>query len=194
MGTRGCYGFRKNGIDKLTYNHFDSYPSYLGKIILEFFKETSLDEMNEIYDRLIMVDEGGKPTPEQIEECKKYYDENVSKQTPEEWYCLLRKVQGKPNEYKHGLRYMTDDGDFIKDSLCCEYAYIINLDTKQLEFWKGFQHKPDPDNRYGTNPRKEYSDNYYPCKLTATYSLIPYYIAKRDVDKTIADMEKKSGY
>jgi len=31
MGTRGAYGFRKNGIDKVTYNHFDSYPEQLGE-------------------------------------------------------------------------------------------------------------------------------------------------------------------
>ena len=30
MSTRGIYGFRKNGEDKLTYNHYDSYFSYLG--------------------------------------------------------------------------------------------------------------------------------------------------------------------
>lgn len=62
MGTRGCYGFRKNGMDKLTYNHYDSYPDYLGKIMATFCKETSLDEMNEIYDRLILVNENDKPT------------------------------------------------------------------------------------------------------------------------------------
>ena len=35
MGTRGLYGFRKNGIDKLTYNHLDSYPDWLGKKVVE---------------------------------------------------------------------------------------------------------------------------------------------------------------
>jgi len=89
---------------------------------------------------------------------------------------------------------MMEYGDFIKNSLFCEYAYIINLDTKKMEFWKGFQHKPNPNNRYGTKPRNGYKDDYYPCKMVATYSLLPRYIAKRDVDKTIADMEKKSGY
>jgi len=194
MSTRGCYGFRKNGIDKLTYNHYDSYPSGLGRIILEFCKETSLDEMNEIYDKLILVDGGVKPTKEQIEECKQYYDGNVGSRTVDDWYCLLRNAQGDLNAYKNGLRYMMEYGDFIKNSLFCEYAYIINLDTKKMEFWKGFQHKPNPNNRYGTKPRNGYKDDYYPCKMVATYSLLPRYIAKRDVDKTIADMEKKSGY
>ena len=186
MSTRGCYGFRKNGIDKLTYNHFDSYPDCLGKIMVEFCKETSLDEMNEIYDRLILVNENDKPTQEQIEECKRYYNGDVSNKTPEDWYCLLREAQGEPNEYKNGLRYMIDNHDFIKDSLFCEFAYIINLDTKKLEFWKGFQRKSDPNNRYGT----EKSYDYYPCKMVAEYSLLPRYLEKRDVDKTVENMNK----
>ena len=36
MSTRGIYGFRKNGEDKLTYNHYDSYFSYLGENIINF--------------------------------------------------------------------------------------------------------------------------------------------------------------
>lgn len=186
MGTRGCYGFRKNGIDKLTYNHFDSYPDYLGKIMVKFCKETSLDEMNAIYDRLILVNEDNKPTLKQIEECKKYYDGSVSCNTPEDWYCLLRNAQGEPNVYKNGLRYMIDNCNFIKDSLWCEFAYIINLDTKKLEFWTGFQKEPDTKNRYGTNEHM----GYYPCKMVASYSLLPRYMENRDVDKTVADMNK----
>lgn len=186
MGTRGCYGFRKNGIDKLTYNHYDSYPDYLGKIMVTFCKETSLDEMNEIYDRLILVNKSEKPTSEQVEECKRYYSGDVSNNMPEDWYCLLRNTQGEPNEYKNGLRYMIDDHDFIKDSLFCEFAYIINLDTKKLEFWKGFQRKPDPNNRYGT----EKSYDYYPCKMVTEYSLLPRYMKARNVSKTVANMNK----
>jgi len=36
MSTRGAYGFRHNGIDKVTYNHCDCYPSGLGKSVTLF--------------------------------------------------------------------------------------------------------------------------------------------------------------
>lgn len=188
MGTRGCYGFRKNGVDKLTYNHFDSYPECLGRTMVEFCKETSIPELNEIFDKLILVNENAKPTAEQIKECKQYYDGNVSRQTVEDWYCLLRNAQGGLDAYKNGLKYMIDSHNFIKNSLWCEYAYIINLDTNKLEFWVGFQNNPNKNNRYGT----ENDDGYYPCKMTAEYSLLPRYMANRSVDKTIDDMNKKS--
>ena len=186
MGTRGCYGFRKNGIDKLTYNHYDSYPDYLGKIMVTFCKETSLDEMNEIYDRLILVNENDKPTQEQIEECKRYYNGDVSCNTPEDWYCLLRNAQGDLDAYKNGLKYMIDSCGFIKDSLWCEYAYIINLDTDELEFWVGGQDKPDIYNRYGV----ERDGDYYPCKMVASYPLVLVSIDEHSVRDFVDDMKK----
>lgn len=167
MGTRGCYGFRKNGADKLTYNHFDSYPDCLGHTMVKFCKATSISELNEIFDKLILVNESAKPTAEQIKECKQYYDGNVSRKTVEDWYCLLRNAQGDLDAYKNGLKYMIDNCGFIKNSLWCEYAYIINLDTEELEFWVGDQDKPDIYNRYGV----ERDGNYYPCKMMASYPL-----------------------
>lgn len=186
MGTRGCYGFRKNGIDKLTYNHYDSYPDYLGKIMVTFCKETSLDEMNEIYDRLILVNENDKPTQEQIEECKRYYNGDVSCKTPEDWYCLLRNAQGDLDAYKNGMKYMIDSCGFIKDSLWCEYAYIINLDTDELEFWVGGQDKPDIYNRYGV----ERDGDYYPCKMMASYPLVTISLDEYSVRDFVDDMKK----
>ena len=122
MGTRGLYGLRKNGEDKLTYNHFDSYPDWLGSKVFEFCKETSIEEMNKIFDNIILVDENAKPTRTQIVECIKYYDDSVSKQSVEDWYCLLRNTQGDLNVYKDGLQYMIDNQEFIKDSLFCKYV------------------------------------------------------------------------
>ena len=186
MGTRGVYGFRKNGIDKLTYNHWDSYPDGLGKDIVEFCMNTSLEEMNEIFDKIVMVNEQKKPTQGQIDECIKFYNGSVSNRTPEDWYCLLRNAQGNLNAYKNGLKYMIDSNNFIKDSLFCEYGYIINLDNNILEFWVGFQKEPELLNRYGT----EKMDNYYPCKMVSYYPLEPQYMEGHTVWDYLDDMKE----
>lgn len=188
MGTRGCYGFRKNGVDKLTYNHFDSYPDYLGRHIIQFCKETSIEEMNEIFDRIHLVNGRFKPDSDHIKECMPYYNGNVGNQSIHDWYCLLREAQGNLNVYKNGLKYMVDDVDFIKDSLFCEYAYIINLDTNELEFWVGFQKEPDPSNRYGT----ESDSGYYPCKMVGCYPLDIIHTEKYSVDDYLEDMNEMS--
>lgn len=168
MSTRGLFGFRKNGIDKTMYNHSDSYPSYLGLHVAEFCAATTISEMNRICDAIEMVSEDGAPSMREIQFCADHWltDLKVNSRSANDWYCLLRNMQGNLQLLKSvvqsaGKAYMIDNSSFIKDSLWCEYAYIINLDTGVLEFWKGFQQIPDPGNRYGC----ECSDGYYPCRL-----------------------------
>lgn len=148
MGTRGAYGFIKNGEMKITYNHYDSYLSELGFNVMRFIAATSNIELNEIFGNIIMVREDTKPTEEQIKECEKYLNLDVGNQNIDDWYCLLREAQGNLNEYKKGLRYMIDNKEFMGDSLFCEYAYILNLDNNYLEIYKGFNKDIETDNDY----------------------------------------------
>lgn len=172
MGTRGLYGFRYHGIDKTTYNHYDSYPDCLGSDMIEYCSKHDVETMRKIYDNIYLVNESVKPTQKDIDLCVTagWYDGNVSLQTPDEWYCLLRNTQGNLSvydSYLDGKLPMIDNHHFIEDSLFCEYAYIINLDDEVLEFWKGFQKKPQDGNRYGNVP----DDGYYPCSLMASVPL-----------------------
>lgn len=43
MGTRGTWGFVADGDEKLTYNHFDSYPDGLGVDVLDALREKIAD-------------------------------------------------------------------------------------------------------------------------------------------------------
>ena len=188
MGTRGLYGFRKNGVDKTTYNHFDSYPDCLGWAIAQFCAENPEPEMDKMFDMIEMVSESGKPTKAEIMFCVEndLCDTGVSSGRVEDWYCLLRNIQGDLKRLgaiirKHGKAYMIDNSGFIKDSLWCEYAYIINLDTHKLEFYKGFQKVPDRGNRYGMGRSR---DGFYPCVLVAEIPLCEI----KDPDKTVAYM------
>lgn len=113
MGTRGAYGFIKNGEMKITYNHYDSYLSELGFNVMRFIAATSNIELNEIFDNIIMVNGDSIPTQEQIEECKHLKNLAVGTGEISDWYCLLRNAQGNLNEYKNGLRYMVDNKEFM---------------------------------------------------------------------------------
>jgi hypothetical protein len=167
MGTRGVYGFRKNGVDKTGYNHFDSHPQYLGARIVAFCHDTAIAEMHRIYDKIIPVGGQKKPTAAQIAECAPYTDLEVSDRSTDDWYCLLRETQGRLDIYNGAFPYMFSSGAFIRDSRWCEYGYIINLDEGALEFWQGYQREPQPGNRYGA-----ISDgSYYPCRLMLSFPL-----------------------
>ncbi len=132
-------GFNKNGLLKGQYNHYDSYVEGLGKRIIEVInnipKEERIQLLNQTYDRIELVGDAMQPTQAQIDYCVRnmLYDENVGNQSVNDWYCLLRNTQGNLQVYLNGCKYMYNGNDFLKDNVFCEYAYIINLDTKKLE-------------------------------------------------------------
>ncbi|HBD95379.1 MAG TPA: hypothetical protein DC057_14520 [Spirochaetia bacterium] len=168
MGTRGIYGFYKDGVDKLTYKHMDSYPSYLGAEIIDFIKTTSIEELNKIFDKIILVNGDSKPTEEQIKECEDFTNLGVSNQSTSDWYCILRNSQGDLNAYKGNLKYMIDNKGFIKDSLFCEWGYIINLDDNILEIYRGLiRSRNSRNNRYWTLKH----NGYCACEIIKTFPL-----------------------
>lgn len=176
MGTRGAYGFLIDGEEKVTYNHFDSYPSCLGLDVLNFLKETNRDELPEIARNIQLVKGNSKPTESAKNQCKAMglFNGRVSEQSDDDWYCLLRNAQGQLNVYTEGFTYMIDCKKFLEDSLFCEWAYIINLDTKELEVYQGFNHNPKAAGRYAhllETRQKEYRNPdewYYGVELILT--------------------------
>lgn len=160
MGTRGAYGFRLNGKDFITYKQYDSYPSGLGATILNFVAKTTVEQMKDAVARIVLIDESQPPTPEQIKELAPYTDLNVSERSTADWYCLTRELQGNLLPYIHGkVRCMTDYKDFLKDSLFCEYAYIINLDSGMLEFYEGGNKDCKAPGRYAKVAKKFQKQN-----------------------------------
>ena len=147
MGTRGIYGYRKNKQDKLMYNHYDSYPEGLGQNMLEYIKMYSNKEINDICDSIKFVEK----------------DKNWNLSREMETRIQSREVY-LSSFHEDSTILMPEDNNFIKDSLFCEWGYIVNLDTDCLEVWIGFQKFPQKNNRYG---RKKISDGYYPCRLIA---------------------------
>lgn len=140
MSTRGAWGFRKDGKLKITYNHCDSYPTWLGVRIAEFVKYTGTEDMIQIFDRIQMVnDDIAQPSREQILECARQLDIDETELTSGKisWYWLLRGTQGSPKAYVDGLTYMIDSESFLEDGLFCEWAYIIDLDEDVVEILRG---------------------------------------------------------
>lgn len=188
MGTRGSVGFIYNDKEYLSYNQFDSYPEGLGHDVLKFISNINLengwDKFKENAQYLKNVT--GKITDNNlIEKYKKYSDLSVSNQSYSDPYCLFRKIQGSSwltELYEGSLQDYNLNNNFIKDSLYCEYAYIINLDTMTFEFYDGFQKKIQIGNRFGI----ESNDNYYPCRLVFTKNL--QLINNDDVEKIVEKM------
>ena len=174
MSTRGAFGYRVDGKDYVTYNHFDSDPGGLGADIANFVQTINTEKgwgrFKKYAQRVELVSEQTNASRELVERYKRYSDLSVGSGKAQSWYCLLRKIQGVPTLteiFSGPLGHMIDSQGFLLDSLFCEYAYIINLDTMSLECYVGFQKQPKPSNRYGTNNDR----GYYPVALMGNLPL-----------------------
>lgn len=179
MGTRGAIGVRQDGDLFVTYNHFDSYPEGLGADMVAFCRDLSaekLEILKERFKHVVIVRSDDVPTEEDQKRYVEagFYDSSVSGRTTEEWYCLLRNLQGMrylqavlDGECQHWI----DSKEFLKDSLFCEYAYLINLDDGTLEFYEGFNKEPDKNSPLPFKQEPDKDDGYYPVKFKGKAAL-----------------------
>lgn len=130
MSTRGAYGFYKEGVNKIIYNHFDSYPSGLGNDIIDYLSSKSLEDLNSDFQNIVLIGDGHN-----------------------EYDSLFMSY--------FGIKNILDESSFMKDSLFCEWAYVINLDTNMFEVYEGFQ-KSKSNSRY--QPYND-MDGYWGVKL-----------------------------
>jgi len=142
MGTRGVYGLRKDGKDKLTYNHYDSYPTGLGKAISEEIQEIGIKRLRQLFDRLEMVEDDAHPSEAHIQRALRLglIDDDTS---PKElaYYELLRKGQGELKTHID-TQLMIESNNFIEDSLYCEWGYIINWTPICWRYTREFSASP----------------------------------------------------
>lgn len=137
MSTRGFIGMRRNGEVRVTYNHSDSYPSWLGSKTLEYVKRADVEADAEAYFQLPIVDEGLVPTKEQAADLKaRGYWKNVS--TSIDWYSHLRDCQGSIEDYiKAGYLPVMPDSVLTEKDIFIEWGYVIDVDAKELVVYEG---------------------------------------------------------
>lgn len=152
--------------DKLSlgYNGENSDPDGLGEDVLDLIvrinNEKGWKTFKERSAKLKNVDINDK---KMINKYKQYTSPNNSDLFSDiqstEW--LIEMYEGKIEDY-------IIDNQFIKESLYCEYGYIINLDNMTLEYYLGDQEEPQKSNRFGTIS----IDGYYPCRLSCIFNIL----------------------
>jgi hypothetical protein len=172
MGTRGVIGVRLEGKDKIAYNHFDSYPSGVGKDIVKEIKTLGRENLLDGARCLRAIDEDEKPTPQEIARLAPFTDTTVAGCSTTDWYCLLRDCQGSLLKMMQAGLYVAAD-KFMADSLFCEWGYIVNLDENTFEVYKGFQKKKHRKGRYASMKRGKGpgANEYYPVALVKAFPL-----------------------
>lgn len=186
MATRGAFGFVVDGEIKMTYNHNDSYPAGLGVEVMNFCRHAQENDLWETLRQRVkntkLVSDKDK-VPAEILATKK--SKNLVRRTKNNvsaspnWYEYLRPLQGAEMLWKISkgeIEYMVGANDFPKDSLMCEYAYVIDLDSMTLDIFVGGQTEPSAGNPFGVEPHYPFPQAspdkvFYPCKLVASFYL-----------------------
>jgi hypothetical protein len=120
MGTRGLYGFRYKGKYYLVYNHYDSYYSHLGNILLKEIKLMILEnKFNEWIEKF-------KKLNFKLNDEESIEEENIYVQQQSfELLLNTNKIIIIEEIYKfdHGID--------------AEYIYVCNFDRKRFEIYNG---------------------------------------------------------
>lgn len=164
MGTRGAFGVIIGEQEKISYNHFDSYPDGKGVEVLGWLRnviaDDNLDVVRKLAEEATVVDDDRRPTKEDKQRLARYQDLGVASQSDDDWYVLLRHTQGDLQLMLES-GYIYDGSTFPLDSLFCEWGYIVDLDTEVLEVYKGFQKTLPTKGRWAGRPTKEEdAENY----------------------------------
>ena len=164
------------------YGQWDGYPSGSGLYILSFLKKRSL---NKFKKKLELVRFATDEDIAEVEEFMKsigvtdgWLNMDQSSLYHQKYPFLTRDNGSGILQMVHDNKepiFLTDSSDFAKDSLFCEWAYVIDLDKGTFEIYDGFNQRPlDEDERFYSPDEKLNEDGtprYYPVRLVQTYSL-----------------------
>ena len=181
MGTRNLTIVKSDGVTRVAqYGQFDGYLTGEGKKVAEFIQK----KLKTVKNKNIFIEKVSKltwATDEQISDS--WVDCGADKKENSVTFAIADKHKIKYPQFARDtgaeiLNLILDsDGfaldnqiDFLKDSLFCEWAYELNLDTELVTVYKGFQKKANGE--------------YGPCKAVAT---IPF---KEFTPKSMEQLEK----
>lgn len=194
MGTRHLIGVIMDGEWRVAqYGQWDGSPSGQGVEILKFLREltatqylrfreqlkrTYFGTAEEIDEAYAPYSQDGMMTLDQAEAFKRSRHGHNSRDTGADILQVVldfeEPVGLEPAPARPGLM-LIDSRDFARDSLFCEWAYIIDLDTNTLEVYRGFNKQPVPaGERFSNVEPQVYKGRveYYPIRLLKTYSLL----------------------
>ena len=142
MGTRNLTAVIKDGDYKVAqYGQWDGYPEGQGEVVYDFLTgEGNLDKLSAGLDKVRWADEAdyakmrasiGASEDGWIDvEQGKMLNERFPELSRDTGAEILSIVANSEREVA-----LSDEREFIKDDLFCEWAYVIDLDTNHLRVY-----------------------------------------------------------
>lgn len=175
MGTRHLIAVYLDGVHKVAqYGQWDGYPGGAGSDVLNFLRGITSDPSLEEQFK----DNVRSCTWIEEAELKELWDSQTSNDfrinfpefSRDTGSKILSLIRENPN-----LR-LRDQLSFAAEGLMCEWAYVIDLDNRTFDVYKGF-HKSDPPagERFSAMPRAVRHDGspheYSPVHLARSWGL-----------------------
>lgn len=175
MGTRHMIGVVLDGEFRVAqYGQWDGYPSGQGVDVLNFLRaKRNVDALREgaASVRFATAEDRSRVQSfcASIGSTDGWMDMEQAEKYQAEFPALSRDVGSDILEMvaAGGVEFVNDSRDFAKDSLFCEWAYVVDLDNNLLECYKGFQTKAPSAGRWAGVKDGEYGA----VDLAATFSL-----------------------
>ena len=178
MGTRHLIAVYKDGEHKIAqYGQWDGYPEGQGVDVLKFLRRDGNREI--LFNRLDhcrFIDKVGRDKQfiDDYEENAPRWSNEPDNRTVEQkvWFnTFMSRDLGAEIltnvSFTDGECILKDMSSFALDSLFCEWAYVIDFDTRSFEIYEGFQQEPHYCKRFEGKKK----DGYYPVKMIKSYSL-----------------------
>lgn len=136
MGTIGFFGIKKGNLYKRCYTFYDAYPSCLGIEIVKFINNSTIQEINSIYDNIVLVNMDDCPTRNQFSDCvSNGFCSN--QEFGDAWEYIIRTPKAFDLSIYKNFRYMIDfDNEENRSNYnYWDYNYVINLNENTLDIY-----------------------------------------------------------
>jgi hypothetical protein len=207
MGTRGLTVVILDGEHRIAqYGQWDHYPTGQGVTAMEFCRknlttEEGLDKFRRAVGRTEFADqERMDKLLKRIGISGEWMNGEQAERFKTKYPALSREAGAEIlNLVLNGKKLLRDGIDFAADSLFCEWAYVVDLDARKLEVYKGYQTVPHKRGRFADMgvSGKDYAavlvgseDRYYPVALIASFAFDKIHKTTEAIEKVMNRLEK----
>lgn len=163
MGTRNLTCVYLNGEYKVAqYGQWDGYPDGVGITILDTLRNTSLLGLKQAVSECHFATEEEK---EHIQSLGTDWINHYPQMSRDVGGEILNQIM------INNVRVLHNKLEFAKDSLFCEWAYVVDFDSEKFEVYDGFNQEPltESDRFYFGGHMED--NGYYPVKKVAEFDL-----------------------
>ena len=208
MGTRNLTQvIHKGKVRMAQYGQWDGYLQGVGKDIAKVLQKTTLKDLRSAISKCVFID--GKKVDGYYRDAGSGGAEWVTMEVSDAFKLahplLHRDYSGgaalsvilKDAESKKRIE-LQNQSDFAADSIFCQWAYVIDLDKKKVEIYRGYntlllskkdrffylQKRPN-----GIQKSKATGEMFYPVRLLRTYAIKDF--TTKALDKLVKEMNKE---